>query len=269
MSKRILSCKACFAYGEKDVRVEQRELEYDENDVLVKVERGGICGSDIHYYQHGRAGMSILKHPMVVGHEFVGTLSQVPAGSALRVGQKVAINPSQPCNHCEYCLAGKQNLCATMRFMGSAQFNPHVDGGFSEYVVATEQQCIPYRDDVFPQIMAFAEPLAVAIHAVNVAGTLVGKRVLVIGAGPIGCLILAAPAVPVPPNWWLPTSVNAAWSWRDKWARPTPLTRWRKAALLFIRAIKAISTWCLRPPAARRPSHPPWRWPALPVPWCR
>jgi len=192
MSKKTLSCKACFAYGEKDVRVELRELEYDENDVLVKVERGGICGSDIHYYQHGRAGMSVLKHPMVVGHEFVGTVSQAPAGSALRVGQRVAVNPSQPCNHCEYCLAGKQNLCATMRFMGSAQFNPHVNGGFSEYVVATEQQCIPYRDNVAPQVMAFAEPLAVAIHAVNVAGTLVGKRVLVIGAGPIGCLILAA-----------------------------------------------------------------------------
>lgn len=127
MSKKTLSCKACFAYGEKDVRVELRELEYDENDVLVKVERGGICGSDIHYYQHGRAGMSVLKHPMVVGHEFVGTVSQAPTGSALRV-----------------------------------------------------------------EVMAFAEPLAVAIHAVNVAGTLVGKRVLVIGAGPIGCLILAA-----------------------------------------------------------------------------
>ncbi|MFP7605761.1 L-idonate 5-dehydrogenase [Serratia quinivorans] len=192
MSKKTLSCKACFAYGEKDVRVELRELEYDENDVLVKVECGGICGSDIHYYQHGRAGMSVLKHPMVVGHEFVGTVSQAPAGSALRVGQRVAVNPSQPCNHCEYCLAGKQNLCATMRFMGSAQFNPHINGGFSEYVVATEQQCIPYRDNVAPQVMAFAEPLAVAIHAVNVAGTLVGKRVLVIGAGPIGCLILAA-----------------------------------------------------------------------------
>ncbi len=192
MSKRILSCKACFAYGEKDVRVEQRELEYDENDVLVKVERGGICGSDIHYYQHGRAGMSILKHPMVVGHEFVGIVRQTPVGSALRVGQRVAVNPSQPCNHCDYCLAGKQNLCSTMRFMGSAQFTPHVNGGFSEFVVTTEQQCIPYSDNAPPQVMAFAEPLAVAIHAINVAGTLVGKRVLVIGAGPIGCLILAA-----------------------------------------------------------------------------
>lgn len=186
-----ISCKACFAYGEKDVRTEQRELEYSDNDVLVKVDCGGICGSDIHYYQHGRAGMSVLKHPMVVGHEFVGIVEKAPADSMLRVGQRVAVNPSQPCNQCAYCLEGKQNLCKTMRFMGSAQFNPHVNGGFSEYVVATAAQCIPYSK-VSPQVMAFAEPTAVAIHAVNVAGTLVGKKVLVIGAGPIGCLIMAA-----------------------------------------------------------------------------
>ncbi|WP_315708342.1 L-idonate 5-dehydrogenase [Brenneria uluponensis] len=189
---QTMSCKACFAYGEKDVRVEQRELEYGENDVLIKVDCGGICGSDIHYYQHGRAGMSILKQPMVVGHEFVGIVSKSPIGSKLYAGQPVAINPSQPCNHCKFCLEGKQNLCTTMRFMGSAQFTPHVNGGFSEYVVVNEKQCIPYDGQTLPKVMAFAEPLAVAIHAVNVAGSLVGKKVLVIGAGPIGCLILAA-----------------------------------------------------------------------------
>lgn len=186
-----ITCKACFAYGEKDVRVEQRELEYTDSDILVKVDCGGICGSDIHYYQHGRAGMSVLKHPMVIGHEFVGVIEQAPADSGLHAGQRVAVNPSQPCNHCTYCLEGKLNLCKTMRFMGSAQFNPHIHGGFSEYVVATPTQCIPYSK-VSAQIMAFAEPTAVAIHAVNVAGSLVGKKVLVIGAGPIGCLIMAA-----------------------------------------------------------------------------
>jgi L-idonate 5-dehydrogenase len=190
-NQQKITCKACFAFGEKDVRVAQRELEYSDREVLIKVECGGICGSDIHYYQHGRAGMSVLKHPMVVGHEFVGVVTKAPTGSALRVGQRVAVNPSQPCNACEYCLSGQQNLCSSMRFMGSAQFNPHVNGGFSEYVTATETQCIPY-DTVSPQVMAFAEPTAVAIHAVNMAGPLVGKKVLVIGAGPIGCLIMAA-----------------------------------------------------------------------------
>lgn len=190
--KQRLTCRACFAYSEKDVRVEQHEVEYSDDDVLVKVVYGGICGSDIHYYLHGRAGMSVLKNRMVLGHEIVGTIFKAPVGSALRVGQAVAINPSKPCNHCEYCLSGKQNLCGSVRFMGSAQFNPHVDGGFADYISVTPQQCIPYDERVPAKVMAFAEPLAVAIHAVNTAGALVGKKVLVIGAGPIGCLVIAA-----------------------------------------------------------------------------
>lgn len=192
MTVQHIQCKACFAHGEKDVRVEDRELHLGEHDVLVKVERGGICGSDIHYYFHGRAGMSILKNPMVIGHEFAGIVEQAPKDSGLAIGQRVAVNPSQPCNCCPMCLSGKQNQCPTMKFMGSAQFNPHVNGGFSEYIVASVAQCIPYANHVSPKIMAFSEPLAVAIHAVNIAGSLVGKRVLVTGSGPIGCLIMAA-----------------------------------------------------------------------------
>lgn len=187
-----LTCKACFAHSKKDIRVEDHELTYDDNDVVVKVEAGGICGSDIHYYQEGHAGLSILKHPMVIGHEFAGRIYKTPANSKLKVGQKVAVNPSQPCNHCDFCLKGKQNECPNMRFMGSAQFNPHVHGGFSQYVIVSEQQCYPYDENIPAQIMAFSEPTSVAIHAVNVAGSLVGKRVLVIGAGPIGGLIIAA-----------------------------------------------------------------------------
>lgn len=185
-------CNACLVHAEKDVRFESREIIHSEHDIVVKVSCGGICGSDIHYYQHGRAGMSVLKHPMVIGHEFVGVISEAPAGSKLKVGQTVAVNPSFPCNQCEMCLSGHQNLCSSMRFMGSAQFNPHVNGGFSEYVVVKPEQCIPYDMRVPANVMAFSEPLAVAIHAIKKAGQLVGKRVLVIGAGPIGCLILAA-----------------------------------------------------------------------------
>ncbi|WP_036103937.1 L-idonate 5-dehydrogenase [Mangrovibacter sp. MFB070] len=192
MKTEKITCNACLAHAEKDVRFEAREIEHGENEVLVKVSSGGICGSDIHYYQHGRAGMSVLKHPMVIGHEFVGVISKVPANSQLKVGQTVAVNPSCPCNQCEMCLSGHQNLCSSMRFMGSAQFNPHVNGGFSEYVVVKPEQCIPYDSTIPANVMAFSEPLAVAIHAVKVAGQLTGKRVLVIGAGPIGCLILAA-----------------------------------------------------------------------------
>jgi L-idonate 5-dehydrogenase len=175
-----------------DVRCEPREIQWNDEQVLVKVERGGICGSDIHYFQHGRAGMSVLKAPMVLGHEFVGIIEQAPHDSELRPGQRVAINPSQPCQQCMLCQEGKQNLCRSMRFMGSAQFFPHVNGGFAQYVVVNPLQCVPYNDGAEAKVIAFAEPLAVCIHAVRQAGDLTGKRILVTGAGPIGCLVIAA-----------------------------------------------------------------------------
>lgn len=175
-----------------EVSNQSRTLEYSDDQVLVKVERGGICGSDIHYYQHGRAGMSVLKEPMILGHEFIGQVAEAPANSTLKIGQRVAINPSSPCNHCEFCLAGKQNHCRTMKFMGSAQFFPHVQGGFASYVAVRPEQCVPYAEEADARVIAFAEPLAVALHALHQAGDLVGKRVLVTGSGPIGCLVIAS-----------------------------------------------------------------------------
>ncbi|ADU69142.1 L-idonate 5-dehydrogenase [Pantoea sp. At-9b] len=184
--------KAVVVSAAHDVRCESRDITWHDHQVLVRVERGGICGSDIHYYQHGRAGMSVLQQPMVLGHEFVGIVDQAPADSGLQSGQRVAINPSQPCQQCAFCLEGKQNLCRSMRFMGSAQFYPHVNGGFADYVAVNPVQCVPYHASADAKIIAFAEPLAVCIHAVRQAGDLTGKRVLVTGAGPIGCLVIAA-----------------------------------------------------------------------------
>ncbi|CAG9295268.1 L-idonate 5-dehydrogenase [Celerinatantimonas diazotrophica] len=192
-SEKEITCNACFVHGEGDIHFEPHQVKLAEGEILVKVTCGGICGSDVHYYQHGRAGMSVLHHPMIIGHEFVGKVCEVNSDDErFCVGQPVVVNPSRPCNECPECLTGHQNLCQSMRFMGSAQFNPHVNGGFSEYVAVKPEQCLPYSEQVSPKVMAFSEPLSVAIHAVNVAGQLTGKKVLVIGAGPIGCLILAA-----------------------------------------------------------------------------
>lgn len=175
-----------------DVRCESREMSWRDEQVLVKVERGGICGSDIHYYQQGRAGMSVLKAPMILGHEFVGVIEYAPENAALKTGQRVAVNPSRPCRQCRLCQEGRQNLCRAMRFMGSAQYFPHADGGFADYVAVSPEQCVAYSENAEARVIAFAEPLAVCIHAVRQAGNLVGKRVLVTGAGPIGCLVIAA-----------------------------------------------------------------------------
>lgn len=186
---RSLTFDACYVGGRKDLSIAPKTLEYDPSrEVLVRITRGGICGSDISYYQHGGVGDFTLKHPMVLGHEVIGETKPDDGSDPL----KVAVNPSRPCNCCEFCLAGRSNLCVAMRFFGSAMFTPHVDGGFARYVAVRPEQCVPYDPSVDEEVMAFTEPLAVAIHAVNQAGSVLGRRVLVTGAGPIGALVIGA-----------------------------------------------------------------------------
>lgn len=188
MQKEV-TFEACYVKGSKDISIAEKTLTYDNSEeVLVKITRGGICGSDIHYYEHGAIGDIKLKHPMVLGHEVIGVM----VTDDERNGRKVAVNPSRPCNECEFCLNGQSNQCLDMRFFGSAMLNPHVDGGFAQYVAVRPNQCVSYDQQADDDVMAFSEPLAVAINAINRAGSLLGKKVLVTGAGPIGCLLVAA-----------------------------------------------------------------------------
>ncbi|WP_413282493.1 L-idonate 5-dehydrogenase [Vibrio sp. MA40-2] len=179
-----MNINAIKVFGERNVAIEETSMEVGADETLVKVTRGGICGSDIHYYQHGGIGDFKLQHPMVLGHEVIGYVESS--------GQRVAINPSKPCGTCFYCQSGKSNQCINMEFFGSAMRNPHVHGGFSEYVKVRSDQLVPYDSAISEDVMAFSEPLAVAIHAVNQAGGVLGKKVLVTGCGPIGCLIISA-----------------------------------------------------------------------------
>lgn len=184
---------SCVVKGKKKVDVIQQTVPFPNQSgtTLVQITRGGICGSDLHYYQHGKVGNFEIKHPMILGHEVIGKVVKTDSDS-LYEGQKVAINPSKPCLSCKYCLAGDTNQCEQMRFFGSAMYNPHVDGGFTQYKVVDTVQCIPYPQHLSDDVMVFAEPLAVAIHAAKQAGDLSGKRVFISGVGPIGCLITAA-----------------------------------------------------------------------------
>jgi L-idonate 5-dehydrogenase len=186
--------RAIVIHAAKDLRLEEREpATPGPGQVAVAIERGGICGSDLHYYRQGGFGTIVLKEPMVLGHEVAGTVVALGTGvSGLSIGQRVAVSPSLPCLTCDYCQRGLQNHCLDMRFYGSAMRMPHVQGAFQQQLVAEARQCHAIADGVTPEEAAFAEPFAVTLHAIVRAGSLAGKRLLVTGCGPIGVLAIAA-----------------------------------------------------------------------------
>ncbi|WP_425261728.1 L-idonate 5-dehydrogenase [Rubrivivax sp. RP6-9] len=186
--------EALVIHAAGDLRVETVETPaLGTGQLRVRVRCGGICGSDLHYYQHGGFGVVRVKEPMVLGHEVAGVVEAV--GAALQgfaVGDRVAISPSRPCGLCRYCQQGLQNHCLDMRYYGSAMRTPHVQGAFRQEIVIEPHQAHKLADSVSDHEGAMAEPLSVALHAVNRAGPLLGKRVLVTGCGPIGALLIVA-----------------------------------------------------------------------------
>lgn len=174
--------------------IEQRAIpDVGPGEVRVRIHRGGICGSDMHYFHHGGFGVVRMKAPMVLGHELAGVVESTGDGvTGVAAGDRVAINPSLACGHCDYCQAKVPRQCRDMKFMGSAMRSPHIDGGFREFVVVTEVQAVKIGDLVGLDEAAVCEPLAVCLHAVSQAPDLTGKRVLVTGFGPIGALTFLA-----------------------------------------------------------------------------
>ncbi len=185
---------ACRIHAKEDLRIEPVEMpDVGPGEVLLRLGAGGICGSDLHYYFEGRNGSFVVREPLIPGHEASGVVEAVGAGvTRVRKGDKVAISPSHACGRCDYCREGREHLCANMKFLGSASLFPHVQGMFREYFVMAERQCYPVAGDVTLGELAFAEPLAVALHTTNRGPQLIGKSVLVTGAGTIGCLTVMA-----------------------------------------------------------------------------
>jgi L-idonate 5-dehydrogenase len=176
--------------------VEQDAGELGPGQVLVQVGFGGICGSDLHYFHQGGFGTVRIKRPMILGHEVAGTVTAVAPGvDRVKVGDRVAVNPSRPCGRCVYCLEGLPNQCLDMRFYGSAMRDPHVEGAFRNLLVCDASQCEQVAPGVPLELAALAEPFSVGLHGVQRAGPLLGKRVLVSGCGPIGTLAIAAAKV--------------------------------------------------------------------------
>lgn len=186
--------KSIVIHAAHDLRIEDRPEETPgPGEVQIRLATGGICGSDLHYYNHGGFGAIRLKEPMILGHEVSGHITMLGEGvMGLQIGQLVAVSPSRPCHSCAQCLRALPNQCLNMRFYGSAMPFPHIQGAFREVLVANAAQCAP-ADGLTSGEAAMAEPLAVTLHATRRIGNMVGKSVLVTGCGPIGLLsILAA-----------------------------------------------------------------------------
>ena len=174
-----------------------QELVYEERpvpkpgpgEVAVAVERCGVCGSDVHYFMDGRIGDMVVEQPLVLGHEFAGTVAELGAGvTGLEVGQLVAVQPGVPCGRCRLCRAGRYNLCPDVSFAGT----PPVDGALTDRFVTAADFVYPLPDGLTAEDGALCEPLACGVHAVERAGVRLGHRVAILGSGPIGLMTAVA-----------------------------------------------------------------------------
>jgi L-iditol 2-dehydrogenase len=169
-----------------DIGIEEREIPRPgRGEVLIEIGSVGVCGSDVHYYEHGRIGPYVVDAPLVLGHEAGGTIVDLgPDVNALRPGQRVSIEPGVPCRHCRQCLAGRYNLCPDVRFFAT----PPYDGAFGQYLVMPADFVFPVPATISDDAAGLLEPLSVGIWACRRAGVAPGTSVLVTGAGPIGII---------------------------------------------------------------------------------
>ena len=161
----------------------------NDTDVLIRMERIGVCGSDIHYYTKGRIGSQIVIYPFTVGHEGAGTV--LKTGSAvthIKPGDRVAIEPAMPCGKCDQCLTGRANTCRNLKFLGCPG---QAHGSLSDFIIMPENCCFPIPDEMSFEKAALAEPLSIGIYAVKLYGLpLAGKKIGILGCGPIGMSVL-------------------------------------------------------------------------------
>lgn len=185
----------CRIHAAHDLRLEQLDTPaLGPHDVRLRLGAAGICGSDLHYWQHGAVGAFKVREPLIPGHEASGVVDAIgSAVTRVQPGDRVAINPSHPCGHCDYCRSGRGNLCRTMFFLGSASVFPHAQGLFRDAFVMGEAQLTPITEaDISLGEIACAEPLSIGLHALHRAGPVLGETVFITGGGTIGCMTVLA-----------------------------------------------------------------------------
>lgn len=183
--------RAAVLHGAKTIQVEATPSpELKPGMVLLRVRRAGICGSDLHYYEHGYCAAFVPTRPFILGHEFTADVAEIGEGvDNVKVGSRVTANPARSCGFCESCKGGRPNLCRKIIMLGSASTKPPTDGAFADFVTVRADQCHVLPPNMDDATGAMLEPFAVALHAVKRAGAISGKRVLVTGGGPIGLLV--------------------------------------------------------------------------------
>lgn len=190
MSGESVGNVAAVLHAAGDLRISERPVPMPgPGEVLVEVHSVGICGSDVHYYEHGRIGDYVVDSPMVLGHEASGVVvDRAPGVTTIEIGRRVSIEPGVPCSLCEQCRRGAYNLCPDMRFFAT----PPIDGALARYVTVNAAFAHPVPDSLSDNAAALIEPLSVGIWANRRAATGIGSRVLITGAGPIGVLAALA-----------------------------------------------------------------------------
>lgn len=181
-------------HGPADLRVERvpHPGPPGRGQALLRVRTTGVCGSDLHSYLDARIGDTPIEGPLILGHEFSAAVEAVGSDTwdgsfeRLRPGVRVAVDPAQPCRRCELCERGHPNLCCQLAFCGNYPYG----GSLCEWIHMPGRSCFPMPEDIDDEAAALLEPLGVAIHAVDFARIKVANSVAILGAGPIGLLIL-------------------------------------------------------------------------------
>jgi len=180
------------AYLVKPGKIEYRQIPVPEpasDEALVEVISCGVCGSDVHYYQHGRIGNMVVREPLILGHECAGVVVQTGEEVTNVVpGDRVAVEPGVPCRRCEFCKTGRYNLCKDVQFLAT----PPVHGAFTEYIAHPADFLFKLPESVSLEEGSMIEPFSVGLHAAQRAGATVGKTAAVLGAGPIGLCVIQA-----------------------------------------------------------------------------
>jgi L-iditol 2-dehydrogenase len=210
---------AARLHGPRDLRVERvpRPGPPGRGQVLLRLKATGICGSDLHSYLDARIGDTPIQGPLILGHEFSGVVEAVGPGSLdghfhpLKPGARVAVDPAQPCGHCELCEHGHPNLCCHLAFCGNFPYG----GSLCEWMHMPAHSCFPVSRKIDDEAAALLEPLGVAIHAVDFARLRVGHSLTILGAGPIGLLILQVAGLAGAG----PIFITDKWPWRLRLAQ--------------------------------------------------